>query len=419
MFWSGQGIINEYGDWILHPLYELDDQPNVFQSGPARVRFIGKIFPNAKAKKTSVEYESYGNWVKPNGDFILNSLVPLPRVFSNGIASCFDPRKPKYINLEGHYISDLEGQKKKFFEDGYSAEITQSNIIVSDAEKQLLFKLGGKFDVIEFSSTDRLFLFGTFLSGILKFGFTDLSGSVLTEPIFHTSRDHSFAMSTFKGQSKLILRKGPRIYGLINRDFETLIPFEYEMLRIINQKYILGRKNGDWYLFDHSGEQITIEVPKYFKEHSIRYEGEFGFVKTKEGNYVIDIDGKEVPFFENYEVENLNYGMITLSDNKQKYGLFDSSCKQLLPLVYDQLHVLSEETVLAKLENSYKAIDLKTMTEYNFPNGIKHYQRKLETFRNSNFIRFVKDDHGMGMINTKGEVIIPFQFRLVTYGGEI
>ena len=107
--WSGNGILNEHGEWVLPPFYRLGISGHgLYNEGISPVLF-------STVYKNQHKYTSFGNWVDTKGNFIIDHLVPQPGTFLNGMASCYYHDSPKYVDANGNYLKKLEGKKIKKF----------------------------------------------------------------------------------------------------------------------------------------------------------------------------------------------------------------------------------------------------------------------------------------------------------------
>ncbi len=396
--WSGKGIVNEHGEWVLPPLFDISYGSNYLREGA--VAFC--VVPG------------YGNWVKPDGKYILDYLVPKPGVFSGGISRYYDYRNPKYVNIHSESLKDLEGKKFSYLANGYSVEATDYSVWLRGKDNILLARLEKDFWDVRYFPKDNLITYGRMTGREGRYGFLDANGVKITDAIFFTSWDTNSVHYSFGGKELLVLCKDTCSYGLVNRRFEVLIPFEYEKLSIVNSKYVIGQKGNDWYLFTTQGEIIAWEVPEAFQSTSIKYEGETGMISTKSGKSIVDVDGNPVAFFEKYEIHDFHKGYIILKGTNAKYGVYNVLCQEILPCDYDEIRIVSKELLIVRVDEQYMIINLSTKEKFEFPRDCQPF--KFDIYFTEPFIRVVKDGKA-GILNSRGEWLFPFLFFRGGYWG--
>ena len=177
----------------------------------------------------------------------------------------------------------------------YSVEYGESIVNILDENGNVIVELERKFNDIKILPKENLIRYGYIKSrgGEGRYGYLDMEGNVLTEPIFYHEDDTYCDGDSFRGKDIIALRMNYMEYGLVNRKFETLIPFEYDELKIINRKYVVGKKSGYFYLFDIDGNYVPSEVPESFKAAHISFDddNDFGTVIIGNTKKVIDLEG--------------------------------------------------------------------------------------------------------------------------------
>lgn len=176
-----------------------------------------------------------------------------------------------------------------------TVEYSDSSVKIFNSNREAIAELDRKYNDIKILPKENLIRYGYVKGrgGEGCYGYLDMEGNVLTEPIFYHEDDTYCDGDSFRGKNVIALRMNYMEYGLVNRRFETLIPFEYDELKIINKKYVVGKRREYYFLFDLEGNYIPAEVPASFKDASVKFDDEngFGTVMMGDSKKRIDLDG--------------------------------------------------------------------------------------------------------------------------------
>ena len=228
--------------------------------------------------------------------------------------------------------------------------------MIKGINNEVITELDNKYEYFYFIPGDNLIAYGIYLDNRVEYGYLDIEGNQLTETNFYTNRDGMLTPASFRGKETMMLKTYPNNFGVVNRDFETIIPFEYPHIRIINKKYIVGKKNDETFLFDTYGNLLSKEIPEMFNGYGFEFKGKNGIAYFNNKSYVIDEEGNEIECFKGYDIicfrgrktTCIEFGNIILKNDESKYGLLSLQCEETLPIIHDELLFLSENLVLAK-----------------------------------------------------------------------
>ena len=416
--WSGQGILNEHKEWILPPFFDLGKERKLFNNGFARVFFIENIFPKNQHGSSGIRYQPFGNWINKKGQFLLDYLIPSPQPFSGGKAKCFGDRDPKYIDTAGNFLEGIKEEKQPspgegsyVLGNGFSVEYSNDSKQIVNKEGKVIIELDKKFNSISLMRRDNLIQYGYVngRGGEGRYGYLDLDGNILTEPIFYMVDDEDDGGNSFNGYEVMIVSKAYMEYGLINKKFEIIIPREYDRLTVVNRKYVVGKKGEYYYLFDHEGNYIAAEVPPLFKEQLVFFKADddIGTVTLGQSRHLIDLEGNILSTFENYSIRTIENGTVVVENAESKLGIFGVDGNEVLPCIYEDIRRISEDMVLVRLDGGYLSVDLRTGAIFKFPEEYKIGQ--FDTSHSEEFIRFEKDGK-VGIVSARGEVIVLFLY---------
>ncbi len=403
--WSGTGIMNEHGEWVLAPIYEGGSC--TFLDGMASLLIAMSVY-GITAPKGSLGFIHFGNWIDTKGVFLLDSLVIDPSFFHYGVASYSYHSARKYVNKQGEPVV-MDGDVRRF-SNGYSAVRKETHTLVKNENDEVIAELDFSSRVF-FWPQDQLLTYETPINmSNYYYGYLDLNGNILTEPTFHTYMDAS--PRRFHGRDIITLpkeKRAARRFGLYNKSFELLLPHEYTYLRVLNDKYVLGKKEGEWYLFDHNGQRLDQEIPETFRAGPTNYVGDIALVSMNGKKVMVDIEGKEIASFAPYTVVNFRHGKIIVSQGAQ-FGMLDTDGVEVLPFEYQEIRLTKDQVALVKVNDQYMSIDLTTGKKSVFPS--QYTTVKLTS--NPNIYKVTLNDK-VGILDITGKVMIPVLYRNVDY----
>ncbi|MCP2045921.1 WG repeat-containing protein [Pontibacter sp. HSC-36F09] len=211
-------------------------------------------------------------------------------------------------------------------------------------------------------------------------GYMDENKQVVIEP------QYQYAYR-FKGEHAVTVRDSG--VGVINRENKIVIPFRYHHIRHIdNRNFLFGYKAayvGEHYLgVINTSNQVIIE-PIY--KH----------IRPQNGFYIVVTETDSV---------TEESGVYTTRITWSKYGLRDSTGKEVIPCEYDYLEWLNDALiVLSKNKHETQALYNsrgEQLTEFKY--------RVIGRFLDG--LSKVREGGKFGFINMNGDVVIPLEYDL-------
>lgn len=285
--------------------------------------------------------------------------------------------------------------------------------------------------------------------GVSKFGFINVSGDTVINPVYEKVSEFSegFACVKFKGKWTFIDRQGNLLkqaaiiyspivlsdypystfkeglaqvrnennkQGYIDRSGNLVIPFQFDDTRSFNEGIAAFMQNGKWGYIDKSGKIIVKPIYDYGSY------GENGYIMVRKNGKmgVIDKTGKEIVSPEHTEHNVVKtFGKNFLVGNVNKWICVDPSGKEIFYKTYEEVWPFSEGlaavsvyTKLGFIEN-YKWGFIDSSGKEVIP---VHYDSII---RNNGFtggfkggIVFVKQNGKWSMIDKKGEAVGSVKF---------
>ena len=136
-------------------------------------------------------------------------------------------------------------------------------------------------------------------------------------------------------------------YGIIDKDFSLIVPFDFEDIEPLFLDYYSNdsfccavKKNGKWGLFSRG----RLSIPCIFDGLSSRYYDQ-SYYTVKQGNKegIVDKDGNTIVPFEYDWVRKEKCGFVVELNRKQ--GLFSFNGHPAIPCLFDKIHPISENRV--------------------------------------------------------------------------
>ena len=237
-------------------------------------------------------------------------------------------------------------------------------------------------------------------------------------------------------------------WGVIDKNNKIIIPLEYDAIDYITD-YIIAKKDELWGLFDISGKQLL--APEYDDIEISRCSNLLRIVKNSFYALFNLTTGK---------ITDFKYISIRVFDDKtilvktqDGYGIIDSSFKEIAPCKYEvlkeiYLQGIFHEPVLFAIQNSksyiinYNNVILKTveyedikplhlkevlavkqnglwgLIDYNFNYIVSPRYYDISYSIGKSFIEFSIDAYHRGVMNLKGEIILPPIYKSIRTSDE-
>jgi len=246
--------------------------------------------------------------------------------------------------------------------------------------------------------------------GEAKAGFKDLDGKILVEPSYMINSDDGYQFPSFNGFDCMVVRDESKLAGLVDKNFNVLIPFEYDFLY---SKYILGEKQGRFYMFNLRGQSIESPNPAIFKEHQNNCKGNYCYTRENHKLKIVDIEGRKVEGFDDIELK-ASYEQVFICAKENLYGVYDNNLTEIMPFKYNIITALAENKLLFLDGQNFKCNWLNEGEIYDLPVGFLPtvYLNKYSYKINSQFISGNFNEKTR-VVNTKGETVVPFETHLL------
>lgn len=316
-----------------------------------------------------------------------------------------------------------------------------------------ILKKDAKIALKEFESAST---FPYFIDG--KWGYSNNKGEIIIEPLFEKCSffNEGFAWIMYQNKYGIIDSDGKivvdfiydqvgkkyremipvkqnNLWGIIDSDGNQLLPFQYEELVFQDDSTIHVRQNQQWGIIDYKGKQICLPI----YDHNFKFLDKLAIVTRNYKRGIIRKDGKQLIECNYSSIKILN-DTLFISGNRKSYdnyiyGLHTIEGKTILPIEYQKIENVIDETFILKKDNrtglvklsgdtiidfiyddlksgntnillaqsnskwGYVSMDNDTLIDFKYDNA--------KPFHDS--IAIVEDGRRFGVINIKNEMIIP------------
>lgn len=430
------GLINLKGEIVLPAEYDYITANDTKEQG--LIKISKTIKENIDGDEKSYELSGL---VDKSGKI----LFPAEYDFYNYSDIVNEIRKGNFVYNREKKHFEFKGKKGLFNEKGklmipmeydqiFSEKITKNLIKVNlDNKKYALIKKGQKTPVMLY---DRIYDFQNGLAEVQegtsnedrKHGLINKQGRIVLPIKYDSIGKFNSGLALIKEKDTYIVRDGSIVYtgrgksGYVNTKGEIVIPITYsgasdfsEGLAFVSEEG--GTKKG---FIDKTGKYI-IEMGEGGGD---KFLGGLAWVSGKEGTDFINKKGEVILSFpeEQYtSVDSFKYDITEVgkrfSSNNWKYGVIDKQGREVVPLEYDSVEVISNELAVV-----YKG-------DYNTgKGGLINKNGKLvlpveyDDIRNLDFsknglIKLLKGDWDTGkrgVADKTGKVILPVEYDAIS-----
>lgn len=380
------GFINEQGKLIVPTKYLY---VSTFSEGLAAVRVqSGKV-----------------GYIDKTGKEVIPAMFDNANNFSEGLAAVMQNKKVGYIDKTGKVVIP-------FLYDGANPFLNQFAVVQLDKQYIQIDKFGNE------------------LPQITPYGYADRKAKKIVIPAKGYLSGNGF---TADGIAIIRYYKEP-LYGGINKNGETIIPFKYSSLRrldnglycfwksgfgdgivnnqgreLINAKFnfignytnklAIAKYNNQFQLIDIAGNITTPLCSDFYA-----FEGNLARARLENKWGIINSDGKLIAPIK-YESVDIMTGNIVKVTLNGKVGIIDENGRELLPIKYDDIGSFNDGCLRVKQSRLYGFIDS------NFKELVPPKYEMAYWF--SNGLAAVEANNMWGYINTKGVEIAPPKFQQV------
>tara|TARA_Y100000589_G_C27183411_1_gene641708 strand:+ start:181 stop:1341 length:1161 start_codon:yes stop_codon:yes gene_type:complete len=300
----------------------------------------------------------------------------------------FDIRQGRFFNSKYSFIDSylLESDRNELFQHGVCQVCIQMNKcgLINPDEKVIL--------PLEYEHIGKYYEGLTYIVQNFKTGYIDTLGRIII-PI-----EHEFSTERFKNGIVYMVKEGK--VGFYNLRGEIIIPFEYDasIYKEFHEGMIALKKNGKYGYIDDKGNVRTKFI--YDNAHKfseglacVKLNRKIGFI-DKNGEIVIpfEYDGSVYQEFHEGRVAVCKEEKSGILKNNLKIGFINIDNEKITEFKY---YPFCSRTVSVPLGNGGSARIKTAYADYEFKNGYAKVQN---------------DECKMGLINLKGEVIVPCEY---------
>lgn len=273
-----------------------------------------------------------------------------------------------------------------------------------------------------------------------KYGYLTRYGKVFIKPVFNEAKP-------FKNK-KAIVKKDNK-YGIIDFTNKILLPFEHDNIVAGNGNFYVITKAEKSYLYDNKLAKITEEAfEKVFHNDTllamrVKKDGKISYYNVPAKSYVttekfeqaqayangfamvsnggkmgvLDVNGKQIIScqYEAIVYDKLQSKIVFRTVQNEKEGMLDETGKVIIPNEYEQLIPALPNYIKAKKNGKYGIIRTNgaAVTEF-----IYDYIANTKDFPEAPEWPAITSYKGkFGLLNEKGEEILPFKAKDMTYVG--
>ena len=229
---------------------------------------------------------------------------------------------------------------------------------------------------------------GESADGSAKYGYIDKNMETVIPFQYDSAGDFSEGMAAVEMNDK---------WGFINKAGELVIPCQYELVTMFSDGLAGVVRNGKGGFIDKTGKEViacTYDSTSYFCDGlaGVQANGKWGFI-NKNGEEIIpcQYDGGK----------NFSEGITTVAQG-DKYGFVDQTGKEIIPFQYDYADGFMEGLAVVARGDKYGFVDKngKEVIPCQYE-GVGYF---------SDGIAPVMQNEKWGYIDKTGKVVIPFQF---------
>jgi hypothetical protein len=334
----------------------------------------------------------------------INRLIISKKNEKKGIIALNPPRI--IVPTVYDYIGFQDNKDKVFYNKFWANKDNKQGVIDSNGqviipfEHQCLIWWDGMKLIVLDDSTNEVQKIGvcdTAYNFLLPMGEYTVSKSKFQQDEMRQLSDEKFIIIQKKGK-----------YGMLNRNFETIIPFEYDNIKWHGDYRIMVQIDGKVGLVDTNYKWILPVEYDNFLWVNDRHRFMLVYKNKKRG--IIDLNGKTILPIE-YEQINNRFNNTYYVKKNNKCGLFDSDFQEILPAIYDEIISLQEEILVRQ---GKKWGFLKERNLVWLPKG-ETYTNLIPLGNAKLLVVQQKQQNGeiiSAIIDTKGKMILPFSKKM-------
>ena len=415
--WSGYGIIGSDGKWLLPPFYQFYFGVEYgFSESWLNFYVINKSYRNDQRPADAIPSFALGSWVNNRGQLMTKDFVNATNMFKSGSARFGSHPNYKYINSKGEIDKVKSESTFRILKDGYELKNIDNETHIYNPSGEQIASLPKEFGYAEVLKEDGLIGFADIpgFPGEALAGYMNMQGNILVQPRFLINSDHGYSFPSFNDFDFMVVRDESRLAGLVDKNFDIIIPMEYDHLWIKNSKYILGEQKGKLILLNSEGDVLTQPDAEKFRNYEINCKGEYCFSRIENILKIADLEGEVVSGFDDYNLKG-RFDNIFICEKENRFGAFDENLNQILSFEHSKAYALPENKIMYSGKNGFQCKWLDSGEVYDFPSGF--YPDVISNpyafkFSGSFIPGNIKGK--TGIVNTKGEIVMPFDYYYIS-----
>lgn len=208
-----------------------------------------------------------------------------------------------------------------------------------------------------------------------KDGIINQSGDILIPPVYNEMKYYSAL--TPQNDRHLFISKKDGLYGAIDLNQNSIIPFVYKRIDIIDSTHAIVKKENKLFFYDFSKniERTNVAFDSYVaisgKYLRIENEGKETYVKAYDDfNLLLPLEYNKVFLYNDIDRFVVERGL--------KYGLVDEKNNILIPIEYDELSLACNKAVARKNKKyGVLSFDNKVLLPFEY-NDLTGYAKSIE-----------------------------------------
>jgi len=255
-----------------------------------------------------------------------------------------------------------------------------------------------------------------FLSGLClacrdnHWGFLDTTGKEYIPCIYDTLGDGEYGRIDFYYPNKEACLNGK--WGIINRHGQTVIPFQYQKVWLLDSNLFALKQNGLWYLADKNGPQPGAPGLEGIEDH----DGKRIIVKKGRQYGICDRSGRMITstLYDSLSLQNINGVYLLFGSKNGWWALLSPGGAPLQLFRYDYpLSITCFRTVMIKekLNGLWGVVDSngKTVIPFLYDNIEAGYSDRWQ-----DTLTAVCKNGAWGAVSPKGREVIPCRYKSVS-----
>lgn len=214
----------------------------------------------------------------------------------------------------------------------------------------------------------------------------------------------SFILLYIKDYSDWIILKKKGYYGILKSDtFEEVMPFEYNFIRPINPKgIIIIQRNGKWGL---ANKDFQIIIPTEYDTIEECADNKYHLLKKEKGSWIYINNKGDISDLSKYsEINDFSDGL-ALVKCKNRFGYVNDNWNEIIPCVYDEADPFECGVAIVRIGNKFGVIGKGGETIIPFEYDLLG----LFSILGPPEILAVKEKK-CGVLSVKNKVIVPFEY---------